>query len=392
MKKLITILSVILIVSLFIFPNVVNAKTLQGLYDELAEMKQKKAEEDQNKEDTENDKISTNQEIQTATKEIEKCENEIEEARVKIEELNKEINTKEKEIDDLMNFLQKSDNGNTYLEYIFDATTITDFIYRSAIVQQLTKHNDDLISEMYDLIEENKDLQIELKDKKAKQEDLIKSLNKKLISLNATLDDLDEIQVELVDQIKAQEESIKYYEDAGCGLNQDTRDCISIPYSIGFTRPLGYGRISSNFGSRLDPITKKPSTHRAVDIAGNTEGTPIYASAAGVVKTRLVRASCGGNALYIEHNIKGVTYTTVYMHLLRFNVSVGDVVSVNTVIGYVGGGSTSTKRGGYDKCTTGAHLHFGIAKGDYGSMSYEDPRDYIYFPPLGYYYWYTRYY
>ncbi len=392
MKKFVIFFLLIFTVLLFIFPNKIEAKTLQDLYDELAELKVKKAEEDKNKENAEKEKITTNKGIISATNEIDECENKIEESRVKIEELNIEIKEKEEEIDNLMNFLQKSNNGNTYLEYIFGASTITEFIYRSAIVQQLTKHNDELISEMNNLIEENKALQIELNDKKEELEDLIETLNKKLYNINATLDDLDEIQVDLVDQIKAQEESIKYYEDAGCGLNQDTRDCISIPYSIGFTRPLGYGRISSNFGPRTDPVTKRPSYHRAVDIAGNAEGTPIYASAAGVVKARLVKASCGGNALYIEHNIKGVTYTSIYMHLLRFNVSVGDIVSTNTVIGYVGGRSTSTKYGGYDQCSTGAHLHFGIAEGQYGSLSYQDPRNYIYFPPKGYYYWFSRFY
>ena len=51
------------------------------------------------------------------------------------------------------------------------------------------------------------------------------------------------------------------------------------------------------------------------------------------------------------------------MHLLSVNVSVNQTVDPNTVIGKVGGGSTASSNGGYDNCTTGAHLHFGMANG-----------------------------
>ena len=49
--------------------------------------------------------------------------------------------------------------------------------------------------------------------------------------------------------------------------------------------------------------------------------------------------------------------------MLAINVKVGDIVNQNTVIGTVGGYSTSTSHGGYDACTTGAHLHYGVATG-----------------------------
>ena len=65
--------------------------------------------------------------------------------------------------------------------------------------------------------------------------------------------------------------------------------------------------------------------------------------------------------VYIWAYIKGQPYTLVLMHLLTINVSVGDEVTVNTVIGTVGGGSTKS----YDKCTTGAHLHYGVSKGNH---------------------------
>ena len=55
---------------------------------------------------------------------------------------------------------------------------------------------------------------------------------------------------------------------------------------------------------------------------------------------------------------------------------VGDIVTITSVIGTVGGGES------YDNCSTGAHLHFGILKG-WSGYTYYNPRNYIKFPRLG---------
>ncbi len=55
----------------------------------------------------------------------------------------------------------------------------------------------------------------------------------------------------------------------------------------------------------------------------------------------------GGNTVVVDH---GQGIFTVYMHLSEFNVSPGDLVEKNAVIGYVG----STGR------SNGPHLHFGV--------------------------------
>ena len=132
----------------------------------------------------------------------------------------------------------------------------------------------------------------------------------------------------------------------------------------GWLKPLNSGVITSEIGSRWG------SYHNALDIGGNAEGTPVYAAAAGVVSGMIYKYSCGGNMLYIDVNVNGVAYTTYYYHLLSFNVNLGDVVTQDTIIGYVGGGyQTASIYGGYDNCTTGAHLHFGVAKGYYNGYS-----------------------
>lgn len=103
--------------------------------------------------------------------------------------------------------------------------------------------------------------------------------------------------------------------------------------------------VTSRFGPRIHPVTKKPSTHTGVDIAAPI-GTPIYASAGG----KVVHASpmgTYGNVVFIDH---GNGTETRYAHLSKFNTTVGSVVNAGQVIGYMG----STGR------STGSHLHFEI--------------------------------
>ena len=138
-----------------------------------------------------------------------------------------------------------------------------------------------------------------------------------------------------------------------------------MPYADGFKYPLKSGTISSGWGKRTFLLNGRwvSDFHYGYDFAGNPEGTPVYAVASGKVARIIYGSTCGGNQIYIFHTVKGKNYTTKYVHLLSIKVKLGDIVTDNTVIATVGGKSTSTQHGGYDRCTTGAHLHFGIADG-----------------------------
>ena len=177
-------------------------------------------------------------------------------------------------------------------------------------------------------------------------------------------------------------------------INEDINKCVTIPFSSEFKRPLKSGRVGSEFGKRYHPTQHVYKLHTGIDLQTG-EGKPVLASAAGRVAAIIKKASCGGNQVYLHHNINGVYYTTVYMHLLSYNVKVGDVVRQGEQIGKVGGGSTKS----YDKCTTGPHLHFSVATGlyfgsaPYGYSSYStfvkkllNPRTVVYFPAKGKYF------
>jgi murein DD-endopeptidase MepM/ murein hydrolase activator NlpD len=85
--------------------------------------------------------------------------------------------------------------------------------------------------------------------------------------------------------------------------------------------------------------------HKGFDIGNNT-GTPINATASGVVIFSGWHGSYG-RKIVIYH---GFGYSTVYAHLYRLSVSVGDEVKKGEIIGTMG----STGR------STGTHLHYEV--------------------------------
>ena len=121
-------------------------------------------------------------------------------------------------------------------------------------------------------------------------------------------------------------------------------------HAVAFT-PMGYPHISaltSYFGYRSDPFdTGNAEFHPGIDFKGN-RGDAARCTANG----RVVFAGWSGgygNCVRIAHTNN---FETLYGHLSRINVKVGDDVLVGQKIGEVG----STGR------STGTHLHYEIRK------------------------------
>ncbi|HHE39224.1 MAG TPA: M23 family metallopeptidase [Candidatus Cloacimonetes bacterium] len=111
--------------------------------------------------------------------------------------------------------------------------------------------------------------------------------------------------------------------------------------------PLNYKRISSYFGKRYHPITKKYSMHNGVDYAA-AYGTPVEAAADGTVIKASWNKRHTGETVKIRH---ANGYVTLYGHLSKYGkYKTGDRVKQHDVIGYVG----STGR------SSGPHLHYTI--------------------------------
>ncbi len=107
-------------------------------------------------------------------------------------------------------------------------------------------------------------------------------------------------------------------------------------------------RIASGFGYRIDPIYKTVKMHAGLDFTA-PQGTPIYATADGIVTTAGNTGNGFGNHVVINH---GYGYETLYGHMVRVKAKVGQTVKRGEVIGWVGSTGKST----------GPHCHYEVHK------------------------------
>ena len=367
-----------------------NARTLKELKAELNQLKQKQSSNNANKNATKSKINNAKTTISNNKAEIENNSKEIEDATQESEELTVEIEEGKEKLDKLMAVYQVAKENNTYLEYIFNSKTYDELVYRSALSEQLLDYINESVDEWNNKIKRNDELKVTLAEKSEQLANDINNLSTDIDKWDDYLDQLDDVAISVADEIKSTEELIKYYQSIGCGENEDLEKCVSVKGDTGFIRPLNKGTVSSYYGYRTSPTTGAANTfHSGTDIAGNSEGTAVYSVANGMVGKIIRKSSCGGNMVYVYHTIKGVKYTSCYMHLLTINVSVGQAVTANTMVGTVGGGRGTRS---YETCSTGAHLHLSLATGWYGQTytSYSqwkshlvDPRSYINIPAKG---------
>ena len=115
--------------------------------------------------------------------------------------------------------------------------------------------------------------------------------------------------------------------------------------SVPFSSPMKRYYISSRYGNRVDPMTKRKAYHYGMDFAGPV-GANVYSTAPGIVKFA-GRKGNYGKFVEIDH---GFNIVTRYGHLGVLKVSKGDQLARGTVIGYQG----STGR------SSGPHLHYEV--------------------------------
>ncbi len=116
-----------------------------------------------------------------------------------------------------------------------------------------------------------------------------------------------------------------------------------------FSAPLA-GTITSRYGYRVNPVMKRrDSFHSGIDIAAK-EGTPVKASADGIVVKAEYLKNGYGRLVIIEHEKELSTY---YGHLCDIGVEKGRKVRCGEIIGTVGRTGNAT----------GAHLHFEVRRG-----------------------------
>ncbi len=137
---------------------------------------------------------------------------------------------------------------------------------------------------------------------------------------------------------EASDEISGYYSASGESIE---RQFLSSPISVGY--------ISSGFSySRVNPVTKQVTPHRAIDYAA-PQGTPVVAIADGQVA---IAGDKGGLGITIE--IEHGQYRSQYAHLSKIasGLKRSSSVSQGEIIGYVGSTGVST----------GPHLQYAFFK------------------------------
>lgn len=126
---------------------------------------------------------------------------------------------------------------------------------------------------------------------------------------------------------------------------------------------------SSGFGMRVHPIWKSTKMHTGLDM-GAKIGTPIVSTGDGQV-IRIQRRGTGyGWNIVIQHT--DLKYRTLYAHMSRIDVEIGQKINKGDVIGAVGNTGASS----------GPHLHYEVmvletTNGNAGRYKKVDPVPFI---------------
>lgn len=113
--------------------------------------------------------------------------------------------------------------------------------------------------------------------------------------------------------------------------------------------PGGFSKVSSPFGTRIHPVTKKQVSHSGIDIPC-PQGTTIYAPADGVIASVWHDTAFGGG---LSMTIRIGHFRVGFAHLSAANVTRGAKVKKGAPVA-LSGGTPGTYGAG---TSTGPHLH-----------------------------------
>lgn len=282
----------------------------------------------------------------------------------------------DKQYDDMALRIQYMYENGTYqyADLIFGSENMSDMLGKAEYIAQLTTYDRNMLEKLQQAkveleqeeasleaaLEELNGLIAEAQAEEAVQEQLVAQKRNDLSYYESEIGSTSEEIENLKDDIKAQEEIIKQLEEME---RKRKLQGITLTYDGGRLEwPLpGYSRISSDFGTRVHPITGITHNHSGIDLPAPT-GTPIYAAYDGQVAWSNYNWSAG-NWVGIDH---GNGLYTVYMHMSKLLVSEGQYVKKGDLIGLVGSTGSST----------GPHLHFSIRL----NGAYVDPKQYVVIP------------
>jgi len=393
------ILTLVFLFQLF-SPIDVSAITL-GEYEAKLNKYIKEAEENKNAiNKTQSEIVSANNQINNLKNEMIQLGNEIQVLNSEIDDYNQKIKDKLLQSKQIIEYMQLSSGENAYLEYVFNADTTSDLIYRSAVVKELVDYNNRAIAEMEQLIVDNEHRQKEIDKRKEEINKKESELTSKIGDLGEQKSTLTEAGVSVAKEIKIYQELVESYKKLGCKSHHEIGVDCAVSGDAGlFRRPTQTGYVTQ------EAYYSKSYTHRGLDIGSYKKTSEkIYPVANGKIIAKY-EDYYGALVIAIEHYsaTKKTWYTSIYAHLDSYapNLYVGKTVTSDQYIGYMG-------NTGY---SFGVHLHFELIPcrmyhwndpncstwNSYASYAtnvlkngYKGPRSLIVFPDGLYNSWNTR--
>ena len=242
----------------------------------------------------------------------------------------------------------------SYLSILFNARDFSELLSNAMMIGEIMDYDNGVIDLLQETRQQVEEAKTDLEAQRAEQE----AMRGEQESARADLQARENEAARLVAQIAAQESeyqaAIKELEAEDARIQREMQKAqealriqsLGVVSEKGFYWPVpGWYTLTSKFGWRIHPIYGTRRYHNGTDIAA-AGGTPIQAAKSGVVTTSQYSSSYG-NYVVLTHSDG---YQTLYAHMSRRAVSVGDVVTQGQTIGYVGSTGVST----------GNHLHLEV--------------------------------
>ena len=319
---------------------------------------------------------------------VQETEDKILKYKKEVAELGEKMDTLQKSIDEStaklqiasQNYEEKSDMlarrlvamyeaGDTqYLDVLLKSKSITEFISRYYIIQEVAEYDSILINE----VEQEKNNIEQTKQKLENEQAEIKIVKAKNEQTTIVLSNMQTLQKSYINELSADEkklqEQITEYKNDQAEIERQillATNVINpdIQYTGGeMLWPVAISGtvITSDYGVREHPIQGVIKEHTGIDIGNTPTGTPVVAAADGVV-TYAGWLGGYGNCVMINH---GEGVVTLYGHGNKILTSVNKKVKKGETIMEVGSTGNST----------GPHLHFEIR---INGVAY-NPQNYLY--------------
>lgn len=325
----------------------------------INELKNSKAKQEEIKEQLEKQIENTRQQISICTNRIISIQN-------SIDALQSDIEAKNKEFDHIKELFKKRlrcmymSGANGQLLILLGADDFADYLARTELTRCVAEYDNALLLKITKIVESINQTKSEVEKQKQEQVNLKKTLEQKQNQLNSQVSEVNQIIRNINSQTSELNAKKQEYENAIRQVEKKIEEvlqqitALKFNGTVGFLWPVpGYYIITSPFGMRVHPITGTYRMHNGIDISGSgILGKPILAAEDGQVVIASYNAGGYGNYVMINHgkDDSSNTYATLYGHMTKYIVSVGQTVKKGDVIGYVGSTGAST----------GPHLHFEI--------------------------------